>query len=342
MPEETLGAHARHLARPRAAGQAVSAGRRHARADYIHVARVQQHTTRRREILHAHPEVRELAGTSALSALWAIALVIAQLALAVLVGNTHWYIWLPIAYLVGATIDHALWVLIHESTHSLVFRRPSLNKLTAIVANLPLVFPAALSFSRYHLLHHQHLGEMDYDPDIPGPLESRVIRTSLLKAAWLAAFGAVQGLVRTHRLKKVAFFDRWIVANIVVQVGAMAGLYWWAGIAPLVYLFVASITAIGLHPLGARWIQEHFVFADDQETYSYYGPLNRVCFNMGYHNEHHDFVTVPWSRLPRLKAAAPEFYDTLYAHYSWTRLLLRFIFDRNCTLYDRVVRPSRD
>ena len=215
------------------------------------------------------------------------------------------------AYIVGATIDHALWVLIHECTHSLVFRRPAPNKLAAIVANLPLVFPAAASFARFHLLHHRHLGEMDYDADIPGPVESRIIRTSMLKAAWLAAFGAVQGLVRTHRLKKVSFFDRWIVANIIVQVSAVAALYAWLGFRPLMYLTVSSIAAIGLHPLGARWIQEHFVFAEDQETYSYYGPLNRVCFNMGYHNEHHDFVTVPWSRLPKLKAAAPEFYDTL-------------------------------
>ncbi|HEY7284704.1 MAG TPA: fatty acid desaturase [Vicinamibacterales bacterium] len=313
-----------------------------ARADYIHVARVQQHTTRRREILQAHPEVRDLAGPTASSAVWVLALVSTQLALAVLVGDSRWFIWLPVAYLAGATIDHALWVLIHECTHGLVFRRPALNKITAIVANLPLVFPAAASFARFHLLHHQHLGELDYDADIPGPVESRVIRTSMLKAAWLAAFGAVQGLVRTHRLKKVAFFDRWIVTNIVVQVLATAGLWAWIGVGPLLYLFVSSITAIGLHPLGARWIQEHFVFKEDQETYSYYGPLNRVCFNMGYHNEHHDFVTVPWSRLPTLKAIAPEFYDNLYAHRSWTKLLFRFIFDRNCTLYDRVVRPSRD
>jgi len=164
----------------------------------------------------------------------------------------------------------------------------------------------------------------------------------MLKAAWLAAFAGIQGLVRTHRLKKVSFFDRWIVANFVAQICATGALYWFVGPRPLIYLAVSSISAIGLHPLGARWIQEHFVFAEDQETYSYYGPLNRVCFNMGYHNEHHDFVTVPWSRLPALKRTAPEFYDTLYAHRSWTRLLLRFVFDSDRTLFDRIVRPSRE
>jgi sphingolipid delta-4 desaturase len=313
-----------------------------ARADYIHVARVQQHTSRRREVLLAHPEVRDLAGPTPASALWVGALVISQLSLALMLADRPWWLWLPVAYFVGATIDHALWVLIHECTHNLVFRRPILNRLTALVANLPFVMPAAQSFGRYHLLHHQHLGEIDYDADVPGPVESRVVRTTLVKAAWLAAFAGVQGVIRTHRLKKVSFIDRWIVINVITEVGAMTLLYRWAGPGPLLYLLVSSICAIGLHPLGARWIQEHFVFAEGQETYSYYGPLNRVCFNMGYHNEHHDFVTVPWSRLPALRATAPEFYDTLYAHRSWTGLLIRFLFDRNCTLFDRIVRPSRD
>ena len=61
------------------------------------------------------------------------------------------------------------------------------------------------------------------------------------------------------------------------------------------------------------------MFREGQETYSYYGPLNKLSFNMGYHNEHHDFPQVPWSRLPAVRAAAPEFYDHLYHHRSWTR-----------------------
>ena len=310
------------------------------RTDYIRVDSLPQHVTRRRQILQAHPEVRELAGPASSSVVWVVALVAVQFALALWMGPRQWWIWVPVAYVVGATIDHALWVLIHECTHNLVSPSPFVNRLAAIVANFPLVLPAAQSFSRYHLLHHAHLGELDFDPDIPGPTEARIVRTSAAKTIWLAGFAGVQGLVRTHRLKRVSFLDRWIVANMVIQVAAMAALWYWAGAGPLRYLILSSIMALGLHPLGARWIQEHFVFAEGQETYSYYGPLNRVCFNMGYHNEHHDFVTVAWSRLPRLKAAAPEFYDPLYAHRSWTRLLVRFLFGREHSLFDRVVRPN--
>jgi sphingolipid delta-4 desaturase len=310
------------------------------RTDYLHVPSAQPHIARHRDILRAHPEVRALAGATPSSMAWILALVLTQFALALAVGNRAWWIWLPVAYVAGATIDHALWVLIHECTHNLVFRSSSANKLAAIVANGPIVLPASLAFRAYHLLHHQHLGELDFDADLPGPTEARVIHTSFAKAVWIAAFGGVQGVLRPHRLTQVKAMDRWIALNIAVQLSAMALFYASAGVWPIAYLLASSIFAVGFHPLGARWIQEHFIFKSDQETYSYYGPLNRVCFNVGFHNEHHDFVTIPWSRLPALKAAAPEFYDTLYAHRSWPGLLLRFIFDRECGLYDRVVRKT--
>ncbi len=76
----------------------------------------------------------------------------------------------------------------------------------------------------------------------------------------------------------------------------------------------------------------------EQETASYYGALNRVALNVGYHNEHHDFPSVPWNRLPQVRAMAPEFYDTLKWRASWTRLMMEFIFDKRYSLYSRVTR----
>ena len=129
--------------------------------------------------------------------------------------------------------------------------------------------------------------------------------------------------------------------NTVVQIAAMVALGWFAGADPFKYLVAATIFAIGLHPVGARWIQEHFALVPGQETYSYYGPFNKLSFNVGYHNEHHDLVNVPWSRLPEIRRMAPEFYNTLHSYDSWTALLLRFIKDRQITLYRYIIRPSR-
>ncbi|MGO9135952.1 MAG: fatty acid desaturase, partial [Methylovirgula sp.] len=53
-----------------------------------------------------------------------------------------------------------------------------------------------------------------------------------------------------------------------------------------------------------------------------------------------DFPEIPWTRLPALKKMAPEFYDDLKTHKSWTKLFFSFIFDPRYTLYSRVDRSA--
>src|SRR3954465_1398228 len=107
--------------------------------DYIRVTYGEPHAARGRRMLAAHPELRSLAGPMAWSAVWTIVLSFSNLGIAVLVGNRPWYIWIPCAYIIGATIDHALWALIHETTHNLMFRSRTANRVMALIANLPLV-----------------------------------------------------------------------------------------------------------------------------------------------------------------------------------------------------------
>ncbi|HEX7573170.1 MAG TPA: fatty acid desaturase, partial [Bacteroidota bacterium] len=109
----------------------------------------------------------------------------------------------------------------------------------------------------------------------------------------------------------------------------------------LLYLGLSFFFSIGLHPLGARWIQEHYLTSPPQETYSYYGPLNSVALNVGFHNEHHDLPSVPWNKLPRMKEMAPEWYDKLVSHRSWSKLLWRFLADPDISLFSRMVRKNR-
>jgi sphingolipid 4-desaturase/C4-monooxygenase len=62
---------------------------------------------------------------------------------------------------------------------------------------------------------------------------------------------------------------------------------------------------------------------------------------VGYHNEHHDLPSVPWNRLPDIRKRAPEMYDSLVHYSSWTRLLLRFVFDPGIGLFSRQTRTER-
>jgi len=310
-----------------------------ANPDFTVSRQPEPHRERRRKILASHPEARSLAGPARVSALFIFGLVAFQLGAAWLLRDAAWWILLPAAYVVGAVANHALFVLIHECTHNLVWQGTRANRLLGIVANVPIVFPAAMSFRKYHLLHHKYQGEFDYDADLPGPGEARLIgHSTIKKALWMMFFVVVEAF-RPMRIK-VKLVDAWTVGNIVAMAATGALVVAFMGWEALLYLGLSTFFGVGLHPVGARWIQEHFIIREGQETNSYYGPWNRLAFNVGYHNEHHDLMTVPWFHLPRLRKMAPEFYDGLYHHTSWTRLALRFIFDPSLGLDSRIIRSG--
>jgi sphingolipid delta-4 desaturase len=313
-----------------------------ASAAFIQTLAPLPHGERAKRILAAHPEVRELFKPDIWSALWTVLLVAGQIAIAIglAIMPVPWWAIIGVAYAIGAFANHALFVLIHDYCHNVVFRTANANRLGSIFANIAIVFPAAIGFRKYHLLHHKYLGIPGLDGDVPTPNEARWVSNSWWrKTFWLSMFWAVQGLLRPTTVKAMRTMDNWVLFNAAAMAVAMAPIVWFFGWSPVAYLFISTVFALGVHPVGARWIQEHYVFKEGQETYSYYGPLNKLSFNMGYHNEHHDFPHVPWSRLPAVRAAAPEFYDHLYHHRSWTRLLFHVLFSPKFGLYNRIVRP---
>jgi sphingolipid delta-4 desaturase len=299
------------------------------------------HKIRTKEILKKHPQIRDYVGKNPYTFLFIVGIVALQIALAFWLRGQSWWLVLLVAYTVGALANHALFVLIHECTHNLLFQKRVFNTLAAILANLPIVIPSAVSFQRYHLKHHAFQGVYELDADLPNKWEARLIGNSALgKALWLLLYPIFQGL-RTLRLKEINLIDGWISFNWLVQCSFNIAMFIFFGPKAFFYLLISLFFSVGLHPLGARWIQRHYLVDGEQETYSYYGALNALAFNVGYHNEHHDFPSVPWNNLPKIKGAAREYYDTLVSHKSWTKLLFRFLFDPQLSLFSRVVRDER-
>jgi sphingolipid delta-4 desaturase len=300
------------------------------------------HHARTKAILREHPQVRTLIGRNPWSAVAIAGVVGAQTALAIVMSSQPLWAILLVAYCVGAFANHAMYVMIHEATHGLIFRRAWANKLAACLAGTINGLPTAISFRGYHLKHHAFQGVYELDADLPSHWEARLIGNSVFrKAIWLLLYPLFQ-LMRPVRLREIQFMNGWTAVDWVLVITYDVVLYWVAGPWALVYLLSSLFFSVGLHPLGARWIQEHYLTGeDDQETFSYYGPLNLLTFNVGYHNEHHDFPSIPWSRLPNLRAMAPSYYEEIESHPSWPALMWRFLMEADLSLYSRMTRDNR-
>jgi sphingolipid 4-desaturase/C4-monooxygenase len=311
-------------------------------SDFVWVSGAEPHRIRTREILKAHPEVKSLI-TKTQSTFWiTLFCVISQVAIGYALKDQAWYWIVAAAWCVGAFFSHTLFVCIHEAAHNLVFRKVWANVATGIIANFPSIFPTAISFKNFHLKHHAFQGVHELDADLPDWYEAKLINNFAIgKALWLLMFPLFQG-IRTIRCKEATVIDKHVVANIIAQIAFDVAIIYFFGWGAFMYLFLSFWFSVGLHPLGARWIQEHYLVLDkDQETYSYYGRLNTVNMNVGFHNEHHDMPSVPWTNLPKLKKMAPEFYDNLLHHTSFTKLFFTFLFSQEVGLFSRILRKDR-
>lgn len=77
-----------------------------------------------------------------------LGVVLAQCALAWVLRTSHPLSapFLLCAYALGGTMNHNLFLAIHEITHNLAFRGVRANKLLAVFANLPIGVPYAMMF----------------------------------------------------------------------------------------------------------------------------------------------------------------------------------------------------
>ncbi len=311
------------------------------RNQFYYSETAEPHRARTRQILKQYPNIRKLIGKNPVTVFAIIGLVAFQVAGAWFLSTQSWWLVFIAAYLLGAFADHALFVMIHECAHRLLFKSQTANKLAGITANMPLIFASSVSFERYHLKHHSFQGVHELDGDLPNHWEAKLINNYFIgKLIWLLFYPFFQ-LFRLARLREIKPFDGWVALNWAVQILFVTGIYLLWGPKAIVFLTASFFFSVGLHPLGARWIQEHYLTKGEQETYSYYGVLNAVAFNVGYHNEHHDFPSVPWNKLPQIKNTAPSYYNSLASHRSWTLLFLRFLFDKELSLFSRMTRKNR-
>lgn len=99
--------------------------------------------------------------------------------------------------------------------------------------------------------------------------------TRLVSTFQILFYALRPGFVRSQTLTK------WHLANLATELVFDYVLVRTFGIKPLIYLLMSSFFAGSLHPLAGHFIAEHYVWDGlHQETYSYYGPLNILAYNV--------------------------------------------------------------
>jgi sphingolipid 4-desaturase/C4-monooxygenase len=323
--------------------------------DFIWSNQDEPHASRRQAILKKYPQIKQLYGHDPMLKYKIALAMVVQLSLAYQFryqffgGPTDrpkysfWW-FLAVAWTIGGTCNHMMFMAFHELSHNLGFKQPKHNRWYAMfVANLPVGIPAAISFKRYHMDHHKYQGVDGIDVDIPTAVEGRIFNncfTKFLFVFFQLAFYAIRPMLVNPKPPGV---DELMNAVVVISFDLFIVFYWGPG--ALIYLLLSTLLGGGLHPVAGHFIAEHFVFPEDRkagnvETYSYYGLTNLLTFNVGYHNEHHDFPFVPGSRLPQVRQIAKEFYDPLPHHTSYIYVLYSYIFNPHITAFSRVKRVN--
>jgi sphingolipid delta-4 desaturase len=143
------------------------------------------------------------------------------------------------------------------------------------------------------------MGQNGVDTDLPTQFELLCLNNVLGKIffsyvlVWLLPF--VSHSLPCFRTFQILFYalrptfvrsqrlTGWHLLNILAQLIFDFALVTTFGTRPLVYLIMSSFFAGSLHPCAGHFIAEHYLWDGmEQETYSYYGPLNILAYNVSY------------------------------------------------------------
>ncbi|KAL4853787.1 Sphingolipid delta(4)-desaturase DES1-like [Chlorella vulgaris] len=287
------------------------------------------------------PQIRALMGHNPWTVVPIAVACVLQTAIAAAVGvyDVSWLWTCILGYLISPFLAGNLMAAHHEISHFLVFKKPFWNRVLMVAANAPLGIPLGSLFKQYHQDHHSHM--VSTAGAIRGMEGTDTGIWTEMEATWVD--GTWQSKLALLIIFPIFFFFRPFFMCITKPLEALdAGswlvvpafdiaLFYFSGMSvkPMAYLLLGLYFGVGLHPIAGHVISEHCMMMNDgQETHSCYDPLlNPLLYNFGYHVEHHDFLNIPWNRLPQLRKIAPEFYSELTSYPNWTYVIWKFVTD---------------
>jgi len=227
-------------------------------------------------------------------------------------------LWIPISIVLGFCYFNFT-VLLHEVVHNAVFEqsRPRLMRLLGLAYAIPSGISAS-QFTRWHLDHHDNLGNAEDDPKRHWLSPKRSARwvkmlywTPLLIPIY---FRAARQENRSYEpaLRRTIVWER--LLTLAVQFGFMALLVWKGGWEAAVriqlfpYLIVFPI-AFSLNRVGQHYDIEPGDVARWSTRVDGTPLWEWVFLYSNFHLEHHYFQNVPMYRLSRLNRLLRPFYE---------------------------------
>lgn len=280
------------------------------------------HINRRKEIELKYPEVKNLQGPYYPSIIFIVILVLIQLCLGFYIQKIEMSWWLVgiCSYINANTLFYSLTTFIHENSHGLVLGW-KYRWLCAIIIEIGTVsFGDQWVYTQVHYyLHHPHLNDKSKDSECPriGHVsnlpENNKYLYSILELFPLGFL--LNGTIsNTKKKKKSSSYIRYVLLFECILIVLYHAYHsnW------LIILF--NIWSISL--FASRWcishhgqsISEHYseFYNKNKPTQSTYLFMeNIIGFNTGYHDEHHTFPKIPWSRLPTLKKIAAKDFNNI-------------------------------
>ena len=113
------------------------------------------HRERAREMLQAHPEIKQLFGYYPLTAVWCVLMAGIQLGIAAAMSHFPWWVAILTAYCVGALLNITLFQLAHECDHLNVFRSKFWNRYLFMVTSIPMFLSAHHTWWIEHIVRHE-------------------------------------------------------------------------------------------------------------------------------------------------------------------------------------------
>lgn len=320
------------------------------------------HRERARDMLQAHPEIKDLFGYYPLTAAWCVLMAGSQVGLAAAMSHLPWWATFLTAYCVGALLNIVLFQLAHECDHLNVFKSKLWNRYLFTLTSIPMFLSAHHTWWTEHIAHHN---DMSATKDFTTRRRSYFLATRktsplfvpyslfmVIMQAMRSVFGLILyvftslllGRLEPNRFTLAVLADEHLVSGYqreritkfaviypLLSFVVYGLLYWYGGWKPLVYLMMSQVFFTGyLHPYCLGWVLgiSHFHGRRNyQPTASHYGRLiNLTTFNAGLHVEHHDIAGIPWFRLWKLREIAPEFFNDLEPIRSYTALGMQFVF----------------